>query len=122
MRLEDWQKWLDTQFVESDQTPPAASMEEPAAPVEPATAAVSAGTAGSMEREPEARQGAVATLEPPPALVQPVQAAPPVYAAPIKTPRAAPAFLAAHPSVSHVEDPRIPSIEQYMPFLRNREA
>src|SRR5690348_10453172 len=133
MRLEDWQRWLDTQFIDHAKTQP--QPEPQPSPEPPAPGRTESDSSSAAAHEAAPTSSAVAVLERPAvqqasavaALASPVAPpeapppAPPAPAYPSPSESAHPASVVApQPKVSHVEDPQIPSLEQYMPFLRQR--
>lgn len=95
MRLEDWQKWLETQFIEPAAGPSTAVAEAEEAPATPST--------------PEQIADAVVSHVPAPAPTI-ARAAQPVVSTPPPPQQHSPTGL--------VDDVEIPSIERYLPFLR----
>jgi excisionase family DNA binding protein len=100
MRLEDWQRWLDSQFLDADSAPQEAEQEStpPIAPV--------------------VTEPAVAASEPYPFTVNA-----PTETALLNRESAEPSSSARtflSPSLPPPEEGEIPSIERYLPFLNNR--
>jgi excisionase family DNA binding protein len=114
MRLEDWQKWLETQFIDP------ATVEKTAAPsgeAEPATSVPA--TAEQIADVVVAHQ--TAAPEPAPRYEAPTVAAPRApETPPVQT---SPAASAPPPTTNGlVEEVDVPSIERYLPFLRGVAA
>jgi excisionase family DNA binding protein len=112
MRLEDWQKWLETQFIDP------ATVEKPAAPAEEAESAPA--TAEEIADVVVAHQAS--PVQPAPAFEAPATAPRPVQEAPPPPPAAV--AQAAPPPASNglVDEVDVPSIERYLPFLRGVTA
>lgn len=122
MRLEDWQKWLDSQFVDeeekSEPEPPRAVQETLLfdAPEEPAQAQMALPSQAILEQP-------ITSLR---AASPPEAAAPPMPEPVRQTP---PASKALHPQSQEVsgsaadtsEEIEVPSIERYLPFLFGRQ-
>jgi excisionase family DNA binding protein len=115
MRLEDWQKWLDSQFLDDDVPLPQeeAARPAPTAAAEPSSqqAAVSPQTYAPTD-SPAASVTASAHVAAPPAAYTPLPSAIPT----------APPPAPAAPDTHLVDDVDVPSIERYLPFLRTTAA
>jgi len=87
MRLEEWQKWLDLQFLDTQES---VKTQEPPSPANQAPVEVAAVVTEPAATAPER------------------SAPPPVMPAP--------------PPITSGEDLEVPSLERYLPFLRDRQA
>jgi hypothetical protein len=131
MRLEDWQKWLDSQFVEAPAASEAASesqggeefsatveLVQPSAYVPPA--AVSAPTMPVVE--PPTLYRSAESVAPPSLPSQEPEEEQQALQPPSQP--ASPAPLAQRPAVvalsAEDEDITVPAIENYLPFLRSK--
>lgn len=137
MRLDEWQRWLDSQFLEpeepaetafeavpepeylSDHEAPAAYMAQNGHPEEPQNPTYFVpghthnGAAAPMDAGSPAHSYPPAAAEPSaPASTQPAVAPEPRYDPP--------SAVNASPTDAE-DDGGVPSIEQYLPFLRNRQ-
>lgn len=124
MRLEDWQKWLDSQFVDEEEKKapePARAVQETLlfdAPEEPAQAEMDLPSRAVIEQPvapPRAAHTSEAAAPPAP---EPTRQTPPAPAS--EAPRREPEEVSASPD-DMPEEIEVPSIERYLPFLFGRQ-
>jgi excisionase family DNA binding protein len=114
MRLEDWQKWLDTQFLDEDEAAPPPKAEAPVQPPIAPTPVEQPSFTTTVHAPPPTPAPVIQTDEP---LAPIMRAEAPITPppTPVSSPQPAPATTS---SGGFVDDVDVPSIERYLPFLR----